>query len=62
MCFFCAFLCGASRDRTDDLLLAKQMLSQLSYSPKKQCMKFITDIRNIQHICIYSSFLRHLKI
>ena len=24
---------GASRDRTDDLLLAKQMLSQLSYSP-----------------------------
>ena len=26
-------LSGASRDRTDDLLLAKQMLSQLSYSP-----------------------------
>ena len=26
---------GASRDRTDDLLLAKQMLSQLSYSPSK---------------------------
>ena len=24
---------GASRDRTDDPLLAKQMLSQLSYSP-----------------------------
>ena len=24
---------GAERDRTDDLLLAKQALSQLSYSP-----------------------------
>ena len=24
---------GANRDRTDDLLLAKQALSQLSYSP-----------------------------
>ena len=24
---------GASRDRTDDPLLAKQMLSQLSYGP-----------------------------
>ena len=26
-------LCGASRDRTDDLLVANQALSQLSYSP-----------------------------
>ena len=25
--------CGARRDRTDDLLLAKQALSQLSYGP-----------------------------
>jgi hypothetical protein len=25
---------GADRDRTDDPLLAKQMLSQLSYSPR----------------------------
>ena len=25
---------GAERDRTDDLLLAKQALSQLSYSPR----------------------------
>ena len=25
--------CGASRDRTDDPLLAKQVLSHLSYSP-----------------------------
>ena len=24
---------GANRDRTDDLLLAKQALSQLSYAP-----------------------------
>ncbi len=27
---------GASRDRTDDLLLAKQALSQLSYGPVRQ--------------------------
>ena len=26
---------GAGRNRTDDLLLAKQMLSQLSYSPNR---------------------------
>ena len=25
---------GASRDRTDDLLLARQVLSQLSYGPE----------------------------
>ena len=33
---FCVALCktgGANRDRTDDLLLAKQALSQLSYGP-----------------------------
>ncbi len=32
---FCRFkgIGGASRDRTDDPLLAKQVLSQLSYSP-----------------------------
>ncbi len=28
---------GADRDRTDDLLLAKQVLYQLSYRPKKTC-------------------------
>ena len=28
-------ICGANRDRTDDLLRAKQALSQLSYSPKQ---------------------------
>ena len=27
------FMCGASRDQTDDLLVANQALSQLSYSP-----------------------------
>src|SRR5687767_10983405 len=27
---------GANRDRTDDLLLAKQALSQLSYGPNKK--------------------------
>jgi hypothetical protein len=27
---------GADRDRTDDPLLAKQVLSQLSYSPTRQ--------------------------
>jgi hypothetical protein len=28
-----SFIGGAERDRTDDLLLAKQALSQLSYTP-----------------------------
>ena len=28
---------GAGRDRTDDILLAKQALSQLSYSPLSLC-------------------------
>ena len=27
---------GAGRDRTDDLMLAKQLLSQLSYSPNRE--------------------------
>ena len=27
-------LCGGDQDRTDDLLLARQLLSQLSYTPK----------------------------
>ena len=31
--FYRAFRSGASRDRTGDLLLAKQALSQLSYGP-----------------------------
>ena len=36
---------GAGRDRTDDLLLAKQALSQLSYSPAGGCMR-IPDSRS----------------
>ena len=31
---------GASRDRTDDPLLAKQMLSQLSYGPGDSLVVF----------------------
>jgi hypothetical protein len=34
---------GASRDRTDDLLLAKQALSQLSYGPKRRSPKQIGE-------------------
>jgi hypothetical protein len=33
LAFTRTFLDGASRDRTGDLLLAKQALSQLSYGP-----------------------------
>ena len=29
---------GGERDRTDDLLLAKQALSQLSYTPHEICV------------------------
>ena len=32
-CFLVRVAGGANRDRTDDLLLAKQALSQLSYGP-----------------------------
>ena len=31
----CEIMGGGERDRTDDLLLAKQALSQLSYTPEK---------------------------
>src|SRR6516162_1907714 len=34
---------GARRDRTDDLLLAKQALSQLSYGPDRDQVSGITD-------------------
>jgi hypothetical protein len=37
---------GARRDRTDDLLLAKQALSQLSYGPFR---RQTTGIRNQRH-------------
>ena len=32
---------GASRDRTDDLMLAKQPLSQLSYGPNRECGQIV---------------------
>lgn len=35
---------GASRVRTDDLMLAKQLLSQLSYSPKFLFIHHITQL------------------
>ena len=31
---------GGERDRTDDLLLAKQALSQLSYTPDKPVLSY----------------------
>ena len=36
---------GARRDRTDDLLLAKQALSQLSYGPDCGCGSITKDAR-----------------
>ena len=35
---------GARRDRTDDLLLAKQALSQLSYGPDRISDRVIAEI------------------
>jgi hypothetical protein len=37
---------GARRDRTDDLLLAKQALSQLSYGPPQDAEDFRRDPDN----------------
>ncbi len=34
---------GASRDRTDDLIVANDALSQLSYSPTKTWIKGTTQ-------------------
>ncbi len=34
---------GGERDRTDDLLLAKQVLSQLSYTPTEICIANLAD-------------------
>ena len=36
---FDAGIGGADRDRTDDPLLAKQVLSQLSYSPRRRALR-----------------------
>ena len=38
---------GGERDRTDDLLLAKQALSQLSYTPLPEIRDQNTEIRNL---------------
>jgi hypothetical protein len=35
------FVGGGERDRTDDLLLAKQALSQLSYTPEKNLVGLV---------------------
>jgi hypothetical protein len=41
---------GASRDRTDDLLLAKQALSQLSYGPAFLSNKYVRRrVRQLVH-------------
>ena len=41
-------ICGADRDRTDDLLTASQALSQLSYGP------FVVNKRNkVNHTTIF---------
>ena len=37
---------GASRDRTDDPLLAKQVLSQLSYGPMLESIERDTELRH----------------
>lgn len=39
--------CGASRDRTDDLMTASHALSQLSYSPKSRKTIETRDPRSI---------------
>src|SRR5215831_11060063 len=43
---------GARRDRTDDLLLAKQALSQLSYGPNQRTedRRRTTDIRPLSSV------------
>jgi hypothetical protein len=45
---------GASRDRTDDPLLAKQVLSQLSYGPLLPCSRLDAvrrDALDAGHLC-----------
>ena len=52
---------GADRGRTDDLLVANEALSQLSYSPKKvfdtnklyfDCDKYTTNVQHNQRMII----------
>src|SRR5690606_21969581 len=39
---------GAGRDRTDDPLLAKQVLSQLSYGPILVCVKTMVGLDRLE--------------
>ena len=39
---------GASRDRTDDLLRAKQALSQLSYGPRDLCRARVVGLGGLE--------------
>src|SRR6476619_4773848 len=47
---------GASRDRTDDLIVANDALSQLSYSPTSG-VGFILTKRVGSHACVWGSSL-----
>ena len=38
---------GANRDRTDDLLLAKQALSQLSYGPERVVLQILVGLAGV---------------
>ena len=38
---------GASRDRTDDLIVANDALSQLSYSPTVRLKKYSNDFTSV---------------
>ena len=38
---------GANRDRTDDLLLAKQALSQLSYGPAPRRLQTLVGLAGV---------------
>ena len=38
---------GAKRDRTADLLLARQALSQLSYTPMQALLKVLCTLKTI---------------
>ncbi len=49
---------GARRDRTDDLLLAKQALSQLSYGPIKAVMPYGDRAWSIGMTATDASYLR----
>src|SRR5690349_22712726 len=49
---------GARRDRTDDLLLAKQALSQLSYGPFSEDRCRMTEVRRVSFL---TSVIRHLS-